>query len=324
MNEGSASGGPDERRSADSTPSPTAAAWTGTTGGGAATVEDRPAQDGPVEDRPVVAGDGGEGGRDEGSTGTSAAEGGARQRLRPRDRGVAMLAGAGVVLVLVAGGVGVRVAVGAGDRDEPRLAGGASTATVEAAPPGAAGSTPTAIAGVATTRPDGSWGPVSGQSPVAARTELAAAGVRPLGVRIPAIGVDATSLVPLAIIPATGELAAPARFEQAGWYAGGPVPGEPGPAVIAAHVDSRAGPAVFFRLKELRPGDKVTVPRSDGITATFTVTGVERYPKNAFPTQKVHGPTPDRALRLITCGGSFDHAKRSYRDNIVVYAVRTA
>ena len=94
--------------------------------------------------------------------------------------------------------------------------------------------------------------------------------------------------------------------------------------VIAAHVDSRRGPAVFFRLKELRPGDKVYVPRSDGITATFTVTGVERYPKDAFPTQKVHGPTPDRALRLITCGGSFDYAKRSYRDNIVVYAVRTA
>jgi hypothetical protein len=79
---------------------------------------------------------------------------------------------------------------------------------------------------------------------------------------------------------------------------------------------------VFFRLKELRPGDRVFVPRSDGQTVTFAVTDVERYPKNAFPTQQVHGPTPDRALRLITCGGSFDYAKRSYRDNIVVYAVR--
>jgi LPXTG-site transpeptidase (sortase) family protein len=157
---------------------------------------------------------------------------------------------------------------------------------------------------------------------VAAPTERPAAGVRPLGVRIPAIGVDASSLVPLAITPATGELAAPVRYDDAGWYAGGPVPGEPGPAVIAAHVDSRAGPAVFFRLKELRPGDRVYVPRSDGVTVTFAVSDVERYPKNAFPTQRVHGPTPDRELRLITCGGSFDYAKRSYRDNIVVYAVR--
>jgi LPXTG-site transpeptidase (sortase) family protein len=233
-----------------------------------------------------------------------------------------VLAGAGVVLVLVAAGVGVRAAAGTGDRGEPPLAGAEPTTSAEAAPQ--AGSTPTAVAGVATARPDGSWGPVSNQSPVAAPTKRAAVGTRPLGVRIPTIGVDATSLVPLAIIPATGELAAPVRFEETGWYAAGPVPGEPGPAVIAAHVDSKAGPAVFFRLKELRPGDKVYVPRSDGITATFTVTGVERYPKNAFPTQKVHGPTPDRALRLITCGGSFDYAKRSYRDNIVVYAVRTA
>jgi LPXTG-site transpeptidase (sortase) family protein len=233
---------------------------------------------------------------------------------------VAVLAGAGVVLLLVAGGVGVRAAAEAGGRGEPPLDGGRPTASAGARP---AASAPTAVAGVATSRPGVSWGPVSSQSPVAATTERAAAGTRPVGLRIPAIGVDATSLVPLAIIPATGELAAPERFEQTGWYAAGPVPGEPGPAVIAAHVDSRAGPAVFFRLKELKAGDKVYVPRSDGITVTFAVTGVERYPKNAFPTQQVHGPTPDRALRLITCGGAFDYAKRSYRDNIVVYAVRT-
>jgi LPXTG-site transpeptidase (sortase) family protein len=224
-----------------------------------------------------------------------------------------------VALVLAAGGIGVRAAAGAEDRGEPPIAGAAPSAS--AGPDASAG--PTAVAGVATARPDASWGPVSRQSPVAAPTVRAAAGTTPLGVRIPAIGVGATSLVPLAIIQATGELAAPVRFDQTGWYAAGPVPGEPGPAVIAAHVDSRAGPAVFFRLKELKPGDKVYVPRSDGVTVTFTVTGVERYPKNAFPTQKVHGPTPDRALRLITCGGSFDYAKRSYRDNIVVYAVRT-
>jgi LPXTG-site transpeptidase (sortase) family protein len=232
---------------------------------------------------------------------------------------VAVLAGAGVALVLAAGGVGVRAAAGAGDPGEPPIAGAAPSASV--GPIASAG--PTAVAGVATARPDASWGPVDRQSPVAAPTERAAVGTTPLGVRIPAIGVDATSLVPLAIMPATGELAAPKQFDQTGWYAAGPVPGEPGPAVIAAHVDSRAGPAVFFRLKELKPGDKVYVPRSDGVMITFNVTGVERYPKNAFPTQKVHGPTPDRALRLITCGGSFDYAKRSYRDNIVVYAVRT-
>jgi len=233
------------------------------------------------------------------------------RRRHPRDRAVRALAGAGVLLVLVACG-GARAA-SSGGGDEPPLAAGS---TETAAAPGP----------VATKNPkaDGSWGPVSNQSPVAAPTDRVAAGVAPTGVRIPAIGVNATGLVPLKIIPETGELEAPKEFTHTGWYAAGPVPGEPGPAVIAAHVDSaKDGPAVFFRLKELKAGDKVFVPRSDGVTITFTVTGVERYPKNAFPTQKVHGPTPDRALRLITCGGSFDQAKRSYRDNIVVYAVRS-
>jgi sortase (surface protein transpeptidase) len=103
----------------------------------------------------------------------------------------------------------------------------------------------------------------------------------------------------------------------------GPVPGDPGPAVIAGHVDSRAGPAVFFRLRELRPGDKVTVRRSDGRAVAFTVDEVDRYPKDAFPTSAVYGPAPGSELRLITCGGSFDAAKRSYRDNVVVYASTT-
>jgi len=143
--------------------------------------------------------------------------------------------------------------------------------------------------------------------------------VRPLTVTVPAIGVRST-LVPLRLDRA-GALRAPADFGHAGWYVGGPTPGDPGPAVIAGHVDSRAGPAIFFRLRDLHPGDAVMVTRSDRRTARFRVVQVQRYPKNAFPTQQVYGPTPDRALRLITCGGSFDYARRSYRDNVVVYAV---
>jgi sortase (surface protein transpeptidase) len=147
----------------------------------------------------------------------------------------------------------------------------------------------------------------------------AAADVRPVRLRIPAIGVDAAALVPLGL-GADHELEAPARFEDVGWYAAGPVPGDPGPAALAAHVDSRSGPAPFFRLRELRDGDQVFVARSDGRETRFVVDGVQRYPKDAFPTDAVYGPAPGSALRLITCGGSFDAAKRSYRDNVVVYA----
>ncbi|WP_318306763.1 class F sortase [Amycolatopsis solani] len=147
----------------------------------------------------------------------------------------------------------------------------------------------------------------------------AAPDVRPVRLRIPAIGVDAAALVPLGL-GADHQLEAPARFEDVGWYSAGPVPGDPGPAVIAAHVDSRSGPAPFFRLRDLRGGDQVFVARSDGQETRFAVDAVQRYPKDAFPTGAVYGPAPGSALRLITCGGSFDAAKRSYRDNIVVYA----
>ena len=106
----------------------------------------------------------------------------------------------------------------------------------------------------------------------------------------------------------------------AGWYRQGPAPGDPGPAVLTGHVDSVAGPAVFFRLRDIAVGDPVLVDRADGTTVRFTVTRVARYPKGAFPAAEVYGPTPDAELRLITCGGVFDRATGSYADNVIVFA----
>jgi hypothetical protein len=146
-------------------------------------------------------------------------------------------------------------------------------------------------------------------------------GAVPVGLAIPAIGVDERTLVTLGRNP-DGSLQVPSDYARAGWFTGGPVPGRPGPSVIAGHVDSRAGPAVFFRLRELRAGDVVTVRMSDGGQLPFRVDGVRQYPKANFPTAAVYGPVPGAALRLITCGGSFDRTVRSYRDNVVVYASR--
>jgi len=142
----------------------------------------------------------------------------------------------------------------------------------------------------------------------------------PTRLRIPVIGVDAP-LEELAL-DAAGTLGGPVRFADAGWYAAGTVPGEVGPAVIAGHVDSKTGPAVFYRLAQLHSGDVVEVARG-GTWLEFRVVGIERYPKNRFPRYRVYGPTPDPQLRLITCGGVFDHARGSYLDNTVVYAVAT-
>jgi Sortase domain len=146
-----------------------------------------------------------------------------------------------------------------------------------------------------------------------------AARVVPTSLDIPAIGVR-TPLVDLHL-GAAGELVPPIDFGVAGWYAGGTAPGQPGPAVLAGHVDSVAGPAVFFRLSELRPGDAVLVHRADGSTLRYVVSATVRYPKARFPTDLVYAPVPDTELRLITCGGTFDRSVRSYRDDVVVSAV---
>ena len=115
-------------------------------------------------------------------------------------------------------------------------------------------------------------------------------------------------------------IALPSRPELAGWFSGGPRPGQPGPAVIIGHVDWDSGPAVFLRLSRLRPGDTVLVDRADGSTATFRVTRLEQVAKRDFPTDEVYAPDLAPSLRLITCGGRFDRGTGSYRDNVIVFA----
>ena len=171
---------------------------------------------------------------------------------------------------------------------------------------------PSPAAPVATVTPEAPPAPVVLATP-AARTV-----VPPASVTIPAIGVD-TRLDQIGVDGA-GALVPPADFTVAGWFAAGPAPGDPGPAVLAGHVDDRTGPAVFFRLEELDVGDQVLVTREDGTTVTFAVTRVAEYPKTAFGTDEVYGPTAGPELRLITCGGTFDRSRRSYTDNIVVFA----
>ena len=146
----------------------------------------------------------------------------------------------------------------------------------------------------------------------------------PVSLLIPSIKVNARGIVDLRL-DKSGKLQAPADFAKAGWYVGGPTPGEFGPAVIGAHVDSKSGPAVFYRLGSLKKGAAVSVIRKDGSTARFVVDRVARYSKANFPTATVYGDTKGRAeLRLITCGGAFDQATGHYVDNIVAFAHLTS
>ncbi|MBT2382673.1 class F sortase [Streptomyces sp. ISL-11] len=115
------------------------------------------------------------------------------------------------------------------------------------------------------------------------------------------------------------------RAGSVGWYRGGPQPGSPGAAVLVGHVDTANAPAVFYDLGSLKPGMTVTVTRSDGSTAEFTVEDVSVFTKDRFDARKVYGPhRKDRAeLRLITCGGDYDRAQRTYSANVVVSAYLT-
>ncbi len=151
--------------------------------------------------------------------------------------------------------------------------------------------------------------PSAGRRPVA----------RPVSLIIPAIGVR-TRLVALGIT-ARGALQVPPTTTVAGWYTRSPRPGAIGSSVIAGHVDSYLGPGVFFRLRLLRPAERIYVRRADGTLAVFRVTRVHMYLKSRFPTAAVYGPAPGAQLRLITCGGTFDPELRSYLANVVVYAV---
>lgn len=143
----------------------------------------------------------------------------------------------------------------------------------------------------------------------------------PTLVQIPAIGVRA-EVVPVGV-DAANALEVPPGPGVAGWYRHGPSPGETGAAVLVGHVDSAAGPAVFFDLGRLRPGQTIRVTRADARVATFSVDGVGRYPKDRFPTGLVYGPAGGATLRLVTCGGRFDERTGDYVDNVVVFATRT-
>jgi sortase (surface protein transpeptidase) len=143
----------------------------------------------------------------------------------------------------------------------------------------------------------------------------------PVAVDIPAIGVHA-QIIPLGTEP-DGEVAVPSLSTPflASWYDRGPTPGQPGAAVLLGHVDAAGvGPAVFYRLGDLVPGNLIYVTRRDSQTAEFRVTSVGLYPQNAFPTMRVYGRTRRPALRLVTCGGQYDWTTHLYLDRTIVFA----
>lgn len=123
-------------------------------------------------------------------------------------------------------------------------------------------------------------------------------------------------------LTADGHMEVPSDYDDVGWFSGGGRPGGIGPTVLAGHVDSATGPAVFDRLREVSRGDVVTLENSSGVAANYRVESAENYSKSSFPTVDVFGAIQADVIRLITCSGAFDEAVGSYDKNFVVFAVR--
>ena len=140
----------------------------------------------------------------------------------------------------------------------------------------------------------------------------------PIWITIPSIEVSAP-VIPLRRNP-DRTLEVPKNFGEAGWFVYGPEPGERGGAVIAGHVDSKSGPAVFYRLRQLLRGDVINVALKDRSNVRFIVTSTMSVSKDRFPTKLVYSKGHYPEIRLITCGGTFDEATGHYRDNYIVFA----
>ena len=225
-----------------------------------------------------------------------------------KNRGLGRALTGAAVLLIVSGGTVTGFAV-AGQAPPPAPP-QPPAAEMTAAPPAPAAAPEPAVSGPSTSAP----------TPARPDTGPLLSASKPTRVAISRIGIN-TPLMELGLNPdGTPEVSPLDRDAPAGWYRGSPTPGEQGPAVILGHVNTvKAGPVVFYRLGETRPGDTVTVSRADGSTATFTVDRVASLPKDGFPDLEVYGNTTRAEIRLITCGGVFDPVKRRYPNVIVVF-----
>ncbi|MGW7351575.1 class F sortase [Streptomyces sp. NPDC054784] len=146
-------------------------------------------------------------------------------------------------------------------------------------------------------------------------------GSPPTSIRVPSLGI-AQGLSRLRVQQG-GQLDVPEDPSRIGWWSDGPRPGDPGAAVVVGHVDSATGPAVFHGLSSLRPGNRIAIRRDDGSDVVFTVRALRQYEKDSLPGNRVFATTGPPALRLITCGGTYDREQGEYSDNLVVYATLT-
>jgi len=148
----------------------------------------------------------------------------------------------------------------------------------------------------------------------------------PKQLRISKLGINA-AILPMGILP-DGAMDAPKSAWDVGWYNQSALPGTGRNALLLdGHVNNTLNkPGVFFTLKTLQSGDEIKLERGDGKTFTYQVASVEQKPIEQVNMAKLlQSVEPEKeGLNIITCGGSYDHDRKTYEDRVLVYAVRTA
>ncbi len=143
---------------------------------------------------------------------------------------------------------------------------------------------------------------------------------RPVRLTIPSIKVEAPILEVGLAEDGSVDVPPLKRHNEAGWFGGGPTPGQFGPALIVGHADTRSGPSIFHGLAKLKPGQKIEILRKDRTVAVFEVNSIENFGKAKLPIKRVYGDYSRPSLRLVTCGGTWLGGSRGYSDNIIAFA----
>lgn len=227
-------------------------------------------------------------------------------RLRGPERGTVLLGVAVVMAILLVGGMGW---IGPG-----RLENTARTPVDQSMPT----TLPESPAPTTTPIPEATATPTATPLPTATATPLP---VLPIRLRVPSIGVSA-EVVHLGV-KADGSMQAPDGPEVVAWYTFSARPGSPGNAVFAGHVDWHTGvTGVFWRLRELQPGDEVYIDGQDGREFVYAVASSTLYPANDAPVKDIIGPKPGECITLISCEGTFVRSEHDYDHRRVVVAER--
>ncbi|MNI09823.1 Sortase family protein [compost metagenome] len=117
-----------------------------------------------------------------------------------------------------------------------------------------------------------------------------------------------------------GQMDVPKNTELVGVLYPGVLAGARGNAVMDGHVDSYTGPAVFFNLKKLKPGDAIIVSDRQDHQLTYRVMSVEIFKPSEAPMERIFGPTDEINLNLITCTGKYSRKRKEHEKRLVVFA----